>query len=452
MERVVRPSRLTGAVALAACFVGGTHAAVTAEEAVRLGTTLTAVGAEKEANKDGSIPAYAGGLVTPPAGFKEGGSRPDPFAGDKPVLVIDGNGMAAHAERLTEGSKALLQKYPGYRMDVYPTHRSAAFPVFVTENTVNCATTAKAAEDGRSMEGCRAGFPFPIPRNGLEAMWNHLVRFNGVASEVDYSNWHVDPAGNPTMTIQGSMIEELPYWNTATSDRETMFRRRIDYTGPARKAGEALLVIEPLSFVEKSRRAWQYLPGTRRIKTAPDLTFDTPNASAAGKATVDDTNVFSGSMERYAFKLVGKKEMYIPYNTYRLAYEAKPEELLKPNYLNPDLVRWELHRVWIVEATLREGMRHVYARRVFYLDEDSWVAVASDQYDGEGRLFRSSFAFVAPSYEVPAPVAFPHSIYDFVAGGYSLSGRAMEAGRIRHVKPRPDREWTPDVLLGSGLR
>jgi hypothetical protein len=440
------------AVALTASLTGWTHAAVTAEEAGRLGTTLTAVGAEQGANNDGSIPAYAGGLATPPAGFEAGGPRPDPFAGERPVLVIDGKGMAAHADRLTEGSKALLQKYPGYRMDVYPTHRSAAFPAFVTENTVKCAATAVASGDGRSFTGCRAGFPFPIPSNGIEAMWNHLVRFGGLAYEVDYSNWNVDASGHPAMSSKGRMIEEFTYWNPAATDLETLFRRRVDYTGPARRAGDALLVIEPLSFADRSRRAWQYLPGTRRILTAPDLAFDTPIPSAAGNSTYDDANVFSGSMERYHFRLAGKKEMYIPYNAYRMAYGSTVEQLLQPGHLNPDLVRWELHRVWVVEATLREGMRHVYARRVFYLDEDSWVAVASDQYDEQGRLFRSSFAFVTPSYEVPAPLAVLYDIYDFRSGAYSLVGHAPQAGGVRHGKPRPDREWTSGSLLGSGLR
>lgn len=448
----MRLKETVAAVALTTSFVGWAHAAVTAEEAARLGKTLTAVGAEQGANQDGSIPAYTGGLATPPAGFKEGGARPDPFAGEKPVLVIDGNGMAAHAGRLTEGSKALLQKYPAYRMDVYPTHRSAAFPAFVTENTVQCATTAEASEDGRSFEGCRAGFPFPIPGNGIEAMWNHLVRFGGLAYEVDYSNWNVDASGRPAMSSKGTMIEEFTYWNAAATDLETLFRRRIDYTGPARRAGDALLVIEPLSFADKSRRAWQYQQGTRRVKAAPELSFDTPIPSAAGNSTYDDVNVFSGSMERYDFRLVGKRDMYIPYNTFGMAYGSTADQLLSPGYLNPEVVRWELHRVWVVEATLREGMSHVYARRVFYLDEDSWVAVASDQYDAQGRLFRSSFAFVTPSYDVPAPLAILCVIYDFRAGSYSLAGYAPDIGGVRHVKPRPDRTWTPDSLLGSGLR
>jgi hypothetical protein len=448
----MRLTETAAVVALSAGIIGWTHAAIPAGEAARLGSALTEVGAERAANEDGSIPAYSRGLATPPAGFTPGGSRPDPFADEAPGLVVDGKAMTAHAHRLTEGSKALLQKYPGYRMNVYPTHRSAAFPAFVTENTAKCATTAVASDDGRSFEGCRAGFPFPIPANGIEAMWNHLVRFGGLAYEVDYSNWNVDSSGRPAMSSKGTMTEEYTYWNLAATDLETLFRRRIDYTGPARRAGDALLVIEPLNFKHNGRRAWQYLPGTRRLITAPDLTFDTLIPAAAGNSTYDDANVFGGSLERFDFRLAGKREMYIPYNTYGLAYGSTADQVLQAGHLNPDLVRWELHRVWVVEATLREGMHHVYARRVFYLDEDSWVAVASDQYDSQGKLFRSSFAFVTPSYEVPAPLAVLYVIYDFSSGSYSLTGYAPDAGAVRHVKPRPDRDWTPGALVGSGLR
>ncbi len=191
------------------------HAAVTAEEAKALGTTLTAIGAEKAGNKDGTIPAYTGGITTPPAGFKAGdGIRPNPFAGEKPRLVIDAKNMAQNADKLTEGTKALLQKYPTFRVDVYPTHRSVAFPKFVADNTAKDALVAKTTNNGRSMEGAHAGFPFPIPKTGYEAMWNHLVRFNGVAYEAKYRNLNVDSSGHVTLATEGLSVQEYPFWDT----------------------------------------------------------------------------------------------------------------------------------------------------------------------------------------------------------------------------------------------
>jgi len=439
--------------ALATSMAVPAMAALSADEAKALGQTLTAIGADKSASKDGTIPAYTGGLTTPPAGFKAGdGIRPDPFAAEKPRLSIDGKNLAQHAAQLTEGTKALLQKYPSMRVDVYPTHRSVAFPKWVGDNTAKNAVRAKTGNDGRSIDGAHAGFPFPIPKNGYEAMWNHLVRFNGSAYESRYRNLTVDASGRVTLATEGISNQEYPYWDNARPTADTYWKIKLTYTGPARRAGEALMIIDPLDIGTKERRAWTYLPGQRRVKVAPDLAHDTPNPGTAGGNTFDDIFLFNGSMDRFDFKLVGKKEMIVPYNAYAAVYGAKQDDLLKPSHLNPDLVRWELHRVWVVEATLREGKRHVYAKRTFYLDEDSWAAVASDEYDARGQLYRAGFAYMAPSYDLPAPYTDMFGHYDLVARNYSLTGFIAETGGLKHSKPLPEREWTADALAGAGIR
>jgi hypothetical protein len=429
------------------------HAAITADEAKALGTTLTGIGAEKGANKDGTIPAYAGGLTTPPASFKAGaGIRPNPYAADKPRLVVDAKNMDQHGAMLTEGTKALLQKYPTFRVDVYPTQRSVAFPKWVTDNTAKNAVRAKTNNEGRSIEGAHAGFPFPIPKTGYEAMWNHLVRFNGQAYESKYRNLTVDAGGRTTLATEGISVQEYPFWDNSQTSADTFWRIKLTYTGPARRAGEALMLVDPLDIGSKDRRAWSYLPGQRRVKVAPDLSHDTPNPGTGGATTFDDTFIFNGSMDRFDFKLVGKKEMIVPYNAYTAVYGAKQDDLLKPNHLNPDLLRWELHRVWVVEATLREGKRHVYSKRTFYLDEDSWAALASDEYDARGQLYRTGFAYMAPSYDLPAPYSDMFGHYDLVSRIYSLTGFTAETGGMQQTKPLGEREWTADSLAGSGVR
>jgi hypothetical protein len=447
LHRKLLVSLAAGLVVANAC------AAITAEQAKTLGTTLTGIGAEKAASKDGVIPAYEGGLTTPPAGYKAGdGIRPNPYANEKPRLVIDAKNMAANAEHLTAGTKALLEKYPSFRVDVYPTHRSVAFPKWVTDNTARIAATAKTTNNGRSIEGAHAGFPFPIPKDGYEAMWNHLVRFNGPAYEAKYRNLFVDANGRTTLATEGISAQEYPYWDNSKTSADTYWRIKLTYTAPARRAGEALLIVDPLDTGNKDRRAWGYLPGQRRVRVAPDFSFDTPNPGTAGGNTFDDIFVFNGSMDRFDFKLVGKKEIIVPYNDYAAVYQAKQDDLLKPNHLNPDLVRWEMHRVWVVEATLREGKRHVYSKRTFYLDEDSWAALASDEYDVRGQLYRAGFAYMAPSYDLPAPYTDMFSTYDLIARSYSLTGFIAETGGLKHTKPQPDREWSADALAGSGVR
>ena len=303
-------------IAALASASGAALAGVSADEAKQLGTTLTPTGAEKTANKDGTIPAYTGGLTKAPAAYKAGdGLRPDPFADDKAQFSIDAKSMDKYADKLTEGAKALMKKYPDYRIDVYKSQRSVAYPKWVADNTAKCATTAKTANAGRSMEGCHAGIPFPIPKTGYEVMWNHLVRFQGVAYNVKYRNWNIDASGRPSVSTEGSIVQEYPYWDADKAGTETYYKQRITYSGPARRAGEALMLIDPLDYGKNDRRAWQYLPGQRRVKVAPDLNHDTPNPGTGGTSTFDDVFLFLGSMDRFDFKLVGKKEMYVPYNT-----------------------------------------------------------------------------------------------------------------------------------------
>src|SRR6478672_5418978 len=429
-------------------------AAISAEEVKALGNNLTVIGAEKAANKEGTIPAYTGGLTTPPAGYKAGdGIRPNPFAAEKPRVVIDAKNMAQYSGQLTEGTKALLQKYPTFRVDVYPTQRTVAFPKWVADNTAKVAVKAKTLNDGRAIEGAHAGFPFPIPKTGYEVMWNHLVRFNGQAYEAKYRNLTVDASGRTTLATEGVSVQEFPFWDSSKTSAETYWRIKLTYTGPARRAGEALLLIDPLDIGTKDRRAWSYLPGQRRTKVAPDLSHDTPNPGTAGATTFDDTFIFNGSMDRFDFKLVGKKEMYVPYNDYQAVYLSKQDDLLKPNHLNPDLVRWEMHRVWVVEATLKEGKRHVYSKRTFFLDEDSWTALASDEYDARGQLYRSSFAFQSYSYDVQAPFGDTFVIYDFNSGAYNITGLFGTYGGLKYMTELPrDTAWTADALAGNGLR
>jgi len=444
--------------ALASLFATGAQAAVSADEAKQLGTTLTAVGAEKAGNKDGTIPEYTGGIKAP-AEFKAGsGFRPDPFASEKPRLVITGKDVAANADKLTEGTKELLKRYPTMRVDVYPTHRTVAVPQRVIDNTLKNANGAKTVEGGTALENVVAGYPFPIPKTGSEAIWNHLLRYSGLGYDgVRYDNWNVDSAGVPTLSVTGDAYWAWPIYDPkktgviAASD--PFWMTKVFYVGPARRNGEALLLVDAVNPFKQPRKAWQYLPGQRRVKLAPDLSYDTPNPATAGASTWDDLSVFNGGIDRFDWKLVGKKEMYVPYSNYRLTYAKTSADVTKPNHINPDLVRWELHRVWVVEATLKPEKRHIYSKRVFYLDEDSWMAVASDEYDGRGQLYRASFAYQSYSYDVQAPFGDTTAIYDLNSGVYAVTGLFGPYNGLKYMTELPkDSFWASEALAGAGLR
>ena len=433
-------------------------AAVSAEEAKQLGTTLTAVGAEKAGNADGTIPPYTGGIAAPASFVKGSGFRTDPFADEKPRLVITGKDMAAQADKLTEGTKELLKRYPTMRVDVYPTHRTVGLPKFVIDNTLKNATSAKTVEDGVALENVYAGYPFPIPKTGAEAIWNHLLRYSGLGYDGPrYENWNVDSAGVPTLAVKGDAYWAWPIYDPKRSGTisatEPFWYNKLMYVGPARRNGEALLLIDFVNPLKQPRKAWQYLPGQRRVRLAPDLAYDTPNPGAAGAGTYDDVSVLNGAIDRYDWKLVGKKEMYIPYSSYRLTYHKVAADITKPHHINPDLVRWELHRVWVVDATLKPGKRHIYAKRRFYLDEDSWLAVASDQYDASGQLYRASFAYQSYSYDVQAPFGDTFAIYDFSSGAYNITGLFGPNRGLQYMAELPkESAWSPEALAGAGLR
>jgi hypothetical protein len=433
-------------------------AAVSPDEAKKLGTTLSAVGAELAGNADKTIPPYTGGLTAAPADYQKGsGVRPDPYAGEKPLYAITGANAAQYESRLTVGTRELLKRYPSMRVDVYPSHRSAAYPKYVLDNSVKNATSVKAIDGGLGVQGTYAGIPFPIPKTGNEAMWNHLLRYAGHAYVAKYDSINVSSTGSAVLATTGEITVEYPYYDPkrggTSGGKDIYFRTKVAYSAPARRVGEALLIQDYINPLENARKGWQYLPGQRRVKLSPDLSYDTPNPATAGTSTFDDSFVFSGALDRYDWKLLGKREMIVPYNAYKLSYARDPYAVTTPKHVNPDYLRWELHRVWVVEGTLKDGKRHIYSKRTFYLDEDSWYALASDQFDGRGLLYRAGFTAFTPAYEQPAPGATSQFFYDFASGSYNIIGLlgAYPFG-LKYMDGLPEKQWTPDALGAAGVR
>ncbi len=408
------------------CFItSSVLAGVSAQEAARLGNDLTPLGAEKAGNADGTIPAWDGGVKNVPAGFKSGGHHPDPFASDQTKLTIDAANAGQHAGKLTEGHKAMLKQYDTFKMNVYPTRRSASYPQYVYDATKKNATTAELVEGGAGVKGAITGIPFPIPKNGLEAIWNHILRYRGESAMRMIGQAPVTRNGAYTMV----MLEDeyfAPYslpdaQEEALDNVIIMFQQRV--TAPARLVGQILLVHETLNQAREHRKAWLYNPGQRRVRRAPNIAFDNPGTAADGLRTSDQLDMYNGSPERYNWNLVGKKEIYVPYNAYKLhSNQVKYTDLLKPLHMNPDLLRYELHRVWVVDATLKEGTRHVYKRRTFYIDEDSWQVVATDNYDNRDQLWRVSEGHGINYYEVPTYWTTLEVNYDLQSGRYIAVG------------------------------
>jgi hypothetical protein len=437
------------------CLSGSTFAAVSAEEAKQLGTTLTEFGGTKAGNADGSIPAYTGGLTTAPPGFKpDSGFWVDPFKDEKPILKIDAKNVDQYADKLTEGQKSLIKKYPTYYLNVYPSHRTAAFPEKILKATVRNAATCKALKEGLDLDvACRGGMPFPIPKTGYEAMWNQMLRYQGetTISTTASRTWVIDSAGKPTITAQQQTVQEWPFYQVGASDRDPKMVWRT-YSGtqaPARKAGEMTGLIDYLNPTELPRRGWSYTPGQRRIKLSPEFSYDTPVASMGGVVLFDELFVFSGKMDRFDFKLLGKKEMYIQYNAYKNAYDCPTaEKALMATHVNPECERWELHRVWVVEATLKPGMRHVYSKRIYYFDEDQSGAGNYDAFDQSGALYRVMFQASAPMYDKLIPFSAKNVVYDLNKNNYSYVNDVMVGGFKVSTAAPPERDMAAEAVVG----
>jgi hypothetical protein len=434
--------------------------AVTPQEAAHLGQDLTPLGGEKAANADGSIPAWSGGIKSAAeAGFpayKSGEHHPDPYAADKPLFTITPANAAQYAAKLTEGHKALFKAYADYKMIVYPTHRSAAAPESVYEATKRIATTASLVPDGNGITGGVGGTPFPIPKAGLEVYWNHLTRYRSIAAARQVGQVPVEAGGNYTVV---NLKEEFffPYYvpgmTEAGLDNIIVYFMQ-ETTAPARLAGEVLLVQETMNQSKDSRRAWIYNPGQRRVRRAPNVAFDNPGTNSDNQRTDDQFDMYNGSPQRYDWKLVGKKEMYVPYNSYQLQSEKiKYSELLQKNHIKQDYARYELHRVWVVDATLKAGVSHIYSRRTLYVDEDSWQILAVDCYDSRGKLWRVQEGHVINYYDLPTLWTDLELVMDLSNGRYLALGLQNEQQKSYDFSiKRTAADFQPSVLERRGIR
>ncbi|HKY21376.1 MAG TPA: DUF1329 domain-containing protein [Vicinamibacterales bacterium] len=437
-------SLMLAAILAASAMSAG--AAVPASEAEKLKTTLMPMGGEKAANANGTIPAWNGGYKTVAPGWKSGQPRPDPFASEKPVITITASNAAEHSAKLTPGQLEMFKKFPDWKMHVYPTHRTAAAPQWFYDATFKNATSAKIADEGRKIDGAtNGGVPFPIPTNGMEVMWNHLVAWRGSSVTMHVYDMIQTADGKNIRSTESLAWWQYPYNTQNAKTPDYWYMSQVN-KGPPYKKGEQLLIIDSL---QKERRAWQYLAGQRRVRVAPTVGYDTPNFIMSGIENFDEGFVFLGSPERYSWKLVGKKEVYVPYNANKFSAEPDVDKLMTKNFFNTDLQRWELHRVWVVEGTLREGTRHVVPKRTFYVDEDSWNAVLGEGYDAQGRLWKmyQGVPFLAP--DLPGQVMLTGATTNFIEGGYTL--QLFMVKPVEFVDPHPPSFYTPEGMASRGV-
>jgi len=442
-------------LSLAAFLPLASLASVSEAEANRLGADLTPLGAERAGNAVGTIPAWDGGITTPPAGYQVGDHHPDPYGDEQPLYTITADNLSEHREVVTLGHAALIQAYPDYKLKVFPSHRSAANPQRIYDATRRNATKATLVNNGAGFAGAIVGIPFPMPQNGLEVIWNHLTRYRGVAATRHIGQAAPTRSGNYTMVE----FEDEFLFNYARDgltpeelDNVLIYFKQ-EVVSPARLAGTILLAHETMDQVKEPRRAWVYNVGRRRVSRAPNVAYDNPGTASDGMRTSDQFDMFNGATDRYDWNLVGKREMIVPYNSYTLhSDKIKNKDILTPLHINQDLARYELHRVWVIDATVKAGSSHLYARRTFYIDEDSWQILAVDQYDSRGQLWRVSEAHCINYYDALSFWSTLEVHTDLQAGRYLAIGLDNENKMYDFSIERKPGDYSPDSLRRAGIR
>ncbi len=432
-------------------------AAVSPEEAAKLGTSLTPLGAEKAGNADGTIPEWAGGLKTDAAPLKNG-HLTNPFKDEQPKFVITAQNAEQHKDKLTAGQLAMFKRYPEtYKIRVFETHRSVALPDSIYEAAKKSALNAELVEGGNGIANFTESryYAFPIPKNGLEVIWNHITRYRG--GNVRRNIVQATPQTNGSYTMVHFEDEVAFPLGMTDLDPERaknallFFKQRV--TAPSRLAGNVLLVHDSLDQVKEPRQAWIYNAGQRRVRRAPQVAYDGPGTASDGMRTTDNFDMFSGAPDRYDWKLIGKKELYIPYNSYEIASsDLKYKDIIKAGHVNQDLARYELHRVWEIEATLKSGERNIYAKRRFFVDEDSWTIVQSELYDGRGQLWRVGEAHSLQYYQHKVPAYAFEALYDIISGRYIAIGMSNEEKPHEYGYRASARDFTPAALRNAGVR
>lgn len=433
-------------------------AALPQSDADRLGTELTPLGAQKEGNASGTIPAWTGGLAVN-AGVVERGFMSNPFADDKPLFVITSTNYEQYQANLSAGQVAMLKAYPEtYRIPVYESRRSAVVPDQINEAAKKSVLNVSAVNDGNGISGFGASryYAFPIPQQGVEVIWNHMTRYKGGSLKRDmvqvspyqngsYSLVKFNDIFSYTETVEGASEEQM---------QTVLFLYKQRVLSPSRLAGGVLLAHETIDQVKDPRRVWLYNAGQRRVRRAPQVAYDGPGQAADGQRLADNLDLYNGSPDRYDWKLVGKKEMYIPYNSYKLASpELKYSDIFKAGHINQDLTRYELHRVWEVVATLKAGERHVHGERRFYVDEDTWQIAVQDMFDGRGDLWRVGEGHTMQFYNKQVPLYAGETLYDLQNRRYLAMGFSNEEahGPIFGEKTSVN-DYSPGSLRLEGVR
>ncbi len=449
---------LTASVLAMSLAASGAFASAPEEVAARLGNDLTPMGSERAGNAAGTIPEWTGGISTIPANvsYDPALQLPNPFPDDQVLFTINASNVGQYSDNVLPGYQAMMQRYPdSYFLNVYQTRRTCAYPEHVQEASARNARVGDLLPGGMGLSGSLMASPFPIPSSGLEVVWDHILRYRSFKLTRQFSAAPVTPGGDYTLTIvQDDVL--FPYSDPTMTSVDQLNNISLLYIAntiaPARSAGSVILVHDPIDRSRMIRQAWQYSPGTRRVRRAPNISYDNPGTNSDGLSTSDAFDGYNGAPDRFDWRMVGKSEKYIAFNTYDAAL-VDLDDLIMPGHLNQEYVRYELHRVWTVEATLRADTRHVYSRRLMHFGEDSNGLALAELYDSRGELWRVQELHTLQYYQVPLCGSGGEFVYDLQNGRYlALAMRNGQPAVDYIAEDINEARYTPAMIRRLGTR
>lgn len=407
-----------------------------------LGKELTPIGAQRAGNADGSIPAWHADQL----GDEEHLQWMQSIAAEAPQYRITAQNLDQYQSLLTPGMRKMFQLHPdSFNIPVYKTHRTARQPQWTYDNARKNLQDARISATGDELLAAWPGTPFPIPTTPHEIMWNHQTRWKGIFISLHLYETTVYP--NMLVDSLETIIETYAHFHNRGRTVPKLGKRNLYYfshiLGPARLAGGGLLIHDSLQPVQQPRQAWIYITGERRMRRTPTMGYDSPLFNSEGVRVADEIDIFNGPLDRYDWELIGKQELLIPYNNQKMRYNRCDDpQALKPYHIVPNAMRFEKHRVWVVDAKLKENERHIYKRRTFYIDEDTWSIVLVDIYDKNDELWRTTMRFSAYYEEMPGMFSALDAYHDLMAGTYFLQCSAGE-GTAFYQEPPPPGYFSP---------
>src|SRR6516165_4747619 len=424
-----------------------------------LTTTLTPMGAERAGNEDGSIPAWTGGLTAPPL-------PPDQptathlFEDEQPLYTVSAANMAQYADLLTEATKYQIQNH-GLTLNVYKTHRTGAAPQYVYDNAAKNVTRAQLDPRGGrfGFNGAVGGPPFPIINTsdpqvgGTQLIWNHLTAWVGYSDVTNFAPGLLVIDGRVVL-VAGQLARTIyPYYapDVTPENFDGYYSKGHYYMkAPGSVNGQETLTWHSTNVNNHPDIVWTLLNGQGRVRKAPNEQYDTPNPESNGIANLDESSCFYGNPSQYNWTYIAKKEMLVPYNCNKMLF-GDFASMLGPHFPQPEFVRWEKHRVWIVEANLAPGIHNVNAKRRFYIDEDTWYALLGEGYDAQGNLVKGYAIYNECVPSLPGTIEMATATFALTTGNYVINGNNNyhQYSGAQHLEPQNDTLFDPQQMAAQ---